>query len=182
MGQWTIRRATISDADAIAATHVRTWQAGYAGIMPDDVLDRLDPVAWAQRRRWAFTDPVRRQSTLFVAVDAAGEVIGFIDVGRYRSQEDHNDVDERVGEVYAIYVHPDHWRSGIGRALLDAGVAALVEAGRRPIRLWVLDANSRARRFYERYGFVGDGERTTYTVRRPSGESVDLDEIRYVLR
>jgi ribosomal protein S18 acetylase RimI-like enzyme len=171
----------VRDADAIAATQVRTWQVGYAGIVPDDVLAGLDVSGWAQRRRWAFTDPVRGQSTVLVAVDPLDEVVGFVDVGRYRSQDDHNDLDERTGEVYAIYVHPDHWRNGVGRALLDAGIATLDAAGHRPIRLWVFDANARARRFYERHGFVADGERTSYTVRRPSGEDVDLDEIRYVL-
>ena len=34
----TIRREEPDDAEAIARVHMHGWQAGYAGIMPDEVL------------------------------------------------------------------------------------------------------------------------------------------------
>jgi ribosomal protein S18 acetylase RimI-like enzyme len=98
-----------------------------------------------------------------------------------RRHQDWNDMHPTEGEVYAIYADPPYWRTGVGHALMAAGVAALAEAGRGPIRLWVLDANDRARRFYERYGFVLDGARAGYPVVRPDGTTVLLDEVRYVL-
>jgi hypothetical protein len=36
----TIRRELPDDAERIAGVHVRAWQAGYAGIIPAEVLDR----------------------------------------------------------------------------------------------------------------------------------------------
>src|ERR671912_596226 len=47
----TIRRELPDDAERIAGVHVRAWQVGYAGIIPSEVLDRLNVNAWAQRRR-----------------------------------------------------------------------------------------------------------------------------------
>jgi ribosomal protein S18 acetylase RimI-like enzyme len=175
----TVRPAEVDDAEAIAGLHVRGWQQGYDGIVPTDVLVRLDPAAWAQRRRRAI---LSGRSTLLVAAEVgSGVVAGFTEAGPARRGQDWNDLDPVEGEVYAIYVDPPYWGAGAGRALMDATVSALAAAGRPTVRLWVLDANSRARRFYERYGFVVDGERSSYPVARPDGSTVLLDEIRYVL-
>lgn len=182
MGKLTavaIRPATVEDAEPIAGLHVRAWQRGYAGIVPADMLLQLDPADWVPRRRRAIESG---RSTNLVAADAGtGAIAGFLDAGPARRGQDWNDLDPVEGEVYAIYVDPPYWGAGAGRALMAAGVAALTAAGRGPVRLWVLDANDRARRFYERYGFVLDGERSTYPVTRPDGATVLLDEIRYVL-
>ncbi len=45
-----VRRAKASDAAAIAALQVRSWQAAYRGIVPDAFLDDLTEDAW--RERW----------------------------------------------------------------------------------------------------------------------------------
>ncbi len=174
-----VRSARVDDAEAIAGLHVRGWQQAYAGIVPADVLAQLDPVAWAERRRRAIET---QRSTMLVATEmGTGVVAGFAEAGPARRGQDWNDMHPVEGEVYAIYVDPPYWGAGAGRALMNATVAALGAAGRRPVRLWVLDANDRARRFYERYGFVLDGERSSYPVERPDGSTVLLDEVRYVL-
>jgi hypothetical protein len=38
-----IRRADVADARRIAEVHVRSWQVGYRGILPQDLLNGLDP-------------------------------------------------------------------------------------------------------------------------------------------
>jgi GNAT superfamily N-acetyltransferase len=57
-----------------------------------------------------------------------------------------------VGELYAIYVDPGAWSSGVGRALIERAEKRLAEEYDRVI-LWVFDENSRARSFYEREGW-----------------------------
>jgi GNAT superfamily N-acetyltransferase len=56
-----------------------------------------------------------------------------------------------------LYVHPDEWGTGAGDRLHDAAVEAIA-AAHDEARLWVLDENRRARRFYERHGWVVNGE------------------------
>ena len=63
----------------------------------------------------------------------------------------------QAAELYALYVHPDWWSTGTGRALLDRALARTTAAGYADIVLWVLRDNARARRFYERAGFSPDG-------------------------
>ena len=58
------------------------------------------------------------------------------------------------GELDGLFVEPDLWGRGIGRALADA---ATHEARNRGLTLSVI-ANPRARRFYEHCGFSVEGE------------------------
>ena len=64
-----------------------------------------------------------------------------------------------VAELYALYVHPGWWSTGAGRALMNHVLATVQAAGYAGITLWVLEANARARRFYQRAGFAADGAR-----------------------
>jgi GNAT superfamily N-acetyltransferase len=169
-----LRPLADADIDALAAMHVRTWQAGYAGIMPAEVLDALDPAAFAETRR-ARNAPPGAQT--LVAEDD-GMIVGFTSFGPQLGQHGGDSVGG-VGEIYAIYVAPERWGTGAGRVLMTAAREALTAAGFAEMRLWVLAENHRARRFYERAGMAPDGARDMFT---PRGSSVELLEIRYAMR
>jgi ribosomal protein S18 acetylase RimI-like enzyme len=69
--------------------------------------------------------------------------------------------------VYAIYVLPAAWRSGVGRALLATAVTEWRRRRVKSLVLWVLEGNTRGRAFYEAMGWVADGGR----------QPIDLGEI-----
>ena len=56
-----------------------------------------------------------------------------------------------------LWVLPEAWGSGIAQALYAQVMRGLDALGGSPCRLWVLDQNHRARRFYERRGWRVDG-------------------------
>ena len=141
----TVRRARRDDARAIAEVHVATWQATYRGVMPQRVLDELD--VDARERMWQRFTGMDALAVFVVERDDC--VIGFASVGACREEE-------RLGEVFAIYVHPNAWGTGAGLALMGEAVAWLRERWREAV-LWVARENPRARRFYERYGWEADG-------------------------
>jgi GNAT superfamily N-acetyltransferase len=140
-----IRQAKPEDAYAVESIRTRGWQIAYRHVFPPEDLDALpiDETRWRQR----FRMPPRGWST-FVA-ERDGDVIGFASVGPSRD-------DERLGELYAIYVDPDAWSEGAGRALLERAEKTLAESYDDAM-LWVLSDNPRARRFYERAGWEPDG-------------------------
>ncbi|MCX5387246.1 GNAT family N-acetyltransferase [Streptomyces sp. NBC_00083] len=122
----------------------------------------------ARRRRAWMSDP-RRRGTDLVADNGAGAV-GWVSVGPYRGAIPG----ARVGEVYALYVRPDLIGQGVGRALLDAAHISAKAQGFDSVALWVLGGNERARRFYERAGYVADGAEQSDTY-----DEVVLTELRY---
>ncbi len=143
-----IRAATTADADDIAGVQERTWQAAYRHVFPARELDRggfIRPERWRGR----IARPPAGWST-FVAVQE-GVVTGFASVGP--SRDEHG-----VGELYAIYVEPEHWSTGAGRALIERSEEHL-RSSYDEATLWVLEDNPRARAFYERGGWAPDGER-----------------------
>lgn len=167
-----VRRAAPADAEAIAAVHVRGWQVGYRGLLPDAVLDALSVGERTAGWRRRLTSPSSTGATTSVAV-VGGRVVGFSSVGASRDA----DPASGTGELWALYVDPDHWRSGAGRALDTTAVADLAGTGATRATLWVLSTNARARAFYERCGWEADG--STRVDRRPGPPPVDLVETRY---
>lgn len=145
----TVRPAVPDDADAIARIHVETWRAAYAGLLPDDVLASLD--VEARRRTWRgwLARDARPGAATFVA-EGDATIVGFASTGPARDEE-------ATGELYAIYVEPDHWGTGAGRLLLEHAEAALREDGYGAALLWVLEGNERAERFYRAAGWGQDG-------------------------
>jgi GNAT superfamily N-acetyltransferase len=51
-----------------------------------------------------------------------------------------------------LYVHPDHWRQGVGEMLLDFAKENFSDH----LWLYTLQVNSNARAFYEKNGFVAE--------------------------
>ena len=137
--------------------------------MPDDYLDSLSADERAGMWRTALEQPPGPRRSRFVVEDASGTVIGFILVG----PEDGDD-DTSTGELFAINVDPDHWGSGAGRVLHDAGVDALSDAGFDRAVLWVHPDNARARSFYESLGWQSDE-----IIRQAEVLGVEVPEVRY---
>ncbi|MBN9096829.1 MAG: GNAT family N-acetyltransferase [Pseudonocardia sp.] len=153
-----IRDARAIDAEGVAAVQVASWRAAYRGLIPDDVLERLSveerAVAWAARVR----TPLPGTSILVAKVD--GAVVGFVAVG--------------TEGLRALYVHPGHWREGIGSLLHAEAVDRLGLLGCTVATLWTLEGNDRALAFYTRCGWVDTGQRQV----DPGPEGVPLHEMR----
>jgi len=163
-----VRRARPEDAAAIAAVHVRTWQAAYEHAFGAERLGGLD----ADRRRLGWERALSERSDeedVFVA-EQNGEVVAFASSGPARDEPGE-------GELYAIYALPQAWGGGAGAALMRASLGALRERGFPAAILWVLEDNPRARRFYEREGWMLDTAEWGRKVEPHLG--VDVAEVRY---
>jgi GNAT superfamily N-acetyltransferase len=122
-----VRPAVREDAEAMARTH---WLSANTAYGRSDPFDRR--LAAAER---IFDE---EGTWPFLAEDEDGEVVGILTVG--------------VDELYAIYVRPDHWGTGVGQALLDRAEATLAETCDVAVLTCMVD-NTRTRRFYERNGW-----------------------------
>ena len=163
-----IRAMEDADVPAVSRIRVRGWQWAYAGIVPQGFLDAMDAEQDAVRRR-AFLAEARGRVANLVAVEG-GEPVGWAAFGPYRGEPGTAD----DGELYALYVLPEHVGSGVGRALMAEVLRRSAAGGRAHLRLWVLADNARARRFYAAAGFRPDGAETVDDY-----QGTPLREVRY---
>jgi ribosomal protein S18 acetylase RimI-like enzyme len=161
----SVREATLADVPALARVQVASWRSAYRGLLPEQVIEAQTE----ERRRALWQRVLGAGDHGMLVAERAQQVIGF---GQLMASRDPGA--EHTGEVAALYIDPEHWRSGAGRALLTACIERSRQRGDRALTLWVLSSNAAARRFYERMGLAPDGE--TKNELRPGGT---LFEVRY---
>ena len=81
-----------------------------------------------------------------------GAMIGRLFINKSRDEDKADS-----GEIGAMYLLSEYWGKGYGREMMDFSLAELKRMGHDEVLLWVLEANNRARRFYEKCGFSFDG-------------------------
>jgi L-amino acid N-acyltransferase YncA len=170
-GTVAIRLAGPEDARSIAEVHVRSWRHAYRGLLPDGYLDGLSVDERTQRRLASLAE-ARTDAGVLVAERDDGAIVGFASFCPARD----DDAADGTGEVPAIYLEPEVVGHGIGRQLFAAVTDELRRAGFRRATLWVLEANERARRFYERAGWRWDG-----TVSRHDFDCANEPIVRYAV-
>lgn len=161
-----VRPAVPEDALSVARVHVRAWQAAYRGFMPDSYLDGLSVEDRARRYNFSSADVTQPRTLL---AEEAGAISGFATTSPARDEDARGQ-----GELCALYVEPERWGRGIGRALVVAAREALCRQGFTRAVLWVLAGNARAERFYQADGWTADGLRRGQSV-----WNVTVDSVRY---
>ena len=161
-----LRPARPDDALDVARVHVRSWQAAYKGLLPDEYLGSLRADERASRYDFATTDPLAPHT--FVADDGR-TIVGFATIGVSPGESSRD-----VGELMALYVDPASWRTGVGRALIARARSGLRRLGFDNALLWVLEGNERAQQFYEHDGWLRSDDR-----RRQRVWGIEVDEIAY---
>ena len=155
MSEPFIRAAAIEDARAIAEVHVASWRAAYAELVSAEKMAELDvderTAAWRERIPLVGTEGYRT----WVA-ERDGRVVGY-SFTRPTEDEDLNPLE--IAELVALYLHPDHFGSGVGPPLLARAIAGVRNQGFLQATLWVLEGNARAIHFYRREGWRPDGAR-----------------------
>ena len=138
-GSIEIRRTRPEDAEAAARAHTASSEAAYRGRTPPepDGLGRRT-AAWRQ----SLANP---DVESYVAVDA-GRIVGVLNVSG-------DPTSPGLGVVRVLYVEPEWWGTGAGQLLMDRAHEVLARHFDEA-ELTVLTANPRARRFYERNGWV----------------------------
>jgi GNAT superfamily N-acetyltransferase len=140
-----LRRATPSDAAAIAGVYVASWNEGFVDLLPPRTLNPEQIARWQR--------DLNEASGRWWLAECGHSVVGFAGTGPSRDP-----IDPALGEVDTIAVAPDAWRHGVGRRLMSAAVSDLVDAGFREGILWTLADYEQGREFYQATGWLASGE------------------------
>jgi GNAT superfamily N-acetyltransferase len=87
----------------------------------------------------SWRELLARADVAALVAEGRGELLGFAVV--------------RPGWLERLYTRPDAWGRGVGSRLHDEALDVLRDLGSSRCSLWVLEANDRARSFYERRGW-----------------------------
>lgn len=152
------RVADETDAENIALLHAQSWKRTYRGMMPDEFLD--GPLLANRRAAWRerMASPATDQ-WVCVALEES-RLVGFVCV--------YGNENARWGSyIDNLHVLPEFHRRGIGTSLmLHVAEWLCKRASHSGVYLWVMQANRRARAFYERLGARNSG----VTMKRDPGD------------
>src|SRR5207302_6920326 len=165
-----ITPATLEDARQVAEIHVTTWQSAYQGVLSAECLASLSV---DEREAMWRESIVKGVPELFVA-KVEGGMVGWVAFGPCRDEGSLPD----CAEVWAIYVAPPSWSSGVGRRLWRGSRARMLERGFKTVSAWVFTQNARAIKFYRAAGFAPD----LSSVKEFELGGKQLQEIRYARR
>ena len=163
----TVRRAIRGDAEAIRKVASESWHTAYGPILGrETVEEKLDDWYAVDGLERSIEEAATEEDAFFVVAEledrsepeqrfeledrsepaASGDrIVGFAHVvshSEFRS----------IASLARIYVRPDHWGNGIGRAML-ADVERYLTGKYDRLRLAVLADNEIGVRFYESTGF-----------------------------
>lgn len=125
----------------ISNIYESSWKYAYQNIIPQDYLDSIPTGRWA--------NCIDKAGMNHLVMIKDGWMIGTASFCQSRWETYHD-----YGEIVSIYFLPEYMGQGYGKLLLDRCIEELKQCGFRKILLWVLEDNHRARRFYEKNGFI----------------------------
>lgn len=157
-----ILEATPIYAEDFTYVFCKSWKEAYKNIIPqEDIQKNTNP----EKRKQMFTRlMLSEDGYFFIAYDDTSPC-GIV----YARKNIENNI-----EIIALYTTSNYWGKGVGKKLMDTLIETVKNGNIAKIKLWTLENNLRARKFYEKYGFKSVNEV------KDSGIA-DLKEISYIM-
>ncbi len=152
-----IREALESDIPDIARIHVLAKQKAYAEAVDKTYLESF-----------TFEQYEDIWTRYMVAADAIQYIVfyddqpaGIISFGRLRTPPPGTSKIRPLyaAEIFGIHIHPDYWKKGIGKALIQKACEDLIDQKLKSLCLWVINGNTNAVGFYDHIGGKRIGKR-----------------------
>lgn len=138
-----IRKAKKLEYAEITHISIQVWKHAYRGLIADNILDNLSQDQRLQGRIQWFSEPDK----FSIVALLNNKIIGFCDYGISRHPK------YGKGEIYAIYVLPEHQNCGAGKQLMHHAMQKLQQKSLSPYIVITLENNLPAQKFYESIGF-----------------------------
>lgn len=139
--QVRIRTARSADAKVLPRIFRDSWQQAYRGIIPHAHLENL-----IRRRSTEWWSHAIKSGDAILVLEVAGKVGGYATFGSARTRGAHE------GEIYELYLAPDHQGLGLGEHLFESSRHRLDQRMLKGLIVWALSDNTMAIDFYWRRG------------------------------
>jgi GNAT superfamily N-acetyltransferase len=143
-----IRAARREDAPRMGEIYVASWRESYPILLPIPTLVGMSATRWARQFAWTIA---RGREIVLVAEDRRFGVIGLATGGPATDSALRVEGRSAGGEIFALYVAPDHMERGAGAGLLKTMLRQFADRGHANALAWMLKGNP-SRFFYEHMG------------------------------
>jgi GNAT superfamily N-acetyltransferase len=150
-----IREPTLADAEELGRMHHASWVEAYGDLLPADFWATFTPASRTAVWKRILGDPLPGDRTAVAVHDDT--IVGVAHVAAATDGEGGAYPAVRAQQLEILYLLAAHQGTGTAQRLLTT----VLPAG-TPAQLWVFEHNPRARRFYERNGFLPDGIRHVF--------------------
>jgi ribosomal protein S18 acetylase RimI-like enzyme len=141
---FNVRKARLSDFQGIALIHVNSWKSAFEGLMPERYIDSYT----LEDRKSEWLNALDSGSESVIIAEDNNKLVGFLS---YRENENFLYLSK-------LYLCPSIYGRGVGDLLMKQMENEAQAACINLIRLYVLDNNKSAIKFYSKQGFeFGDG-------------------------
>lgn len=157
-----VRKAMPSDAKDIVEINIKGWQDTYKGIFPDSYLKKLN--IDKEKHIEKYKEKIDKKGNFLVSL-FDDKIVGFANYGLNKKN-----MNDSIGEIYAIYILSEYQKSGIGSKLFNQTINLLKDDYKNIIVSCLLENPSNL--FYKKMGgklidnceFVLENEKYTENV------------------
>ena len=141
-----IRKVKVDHANTLAFIQTESWKSAFNRILSKEDLDRYTDV---NRAITLYSKLLNENigNGFILTIDENPHCIAYWDKTR-------NDEMEGYSEIICIHSLCDNWGKGYGTEMINHILSDIKNSGFNKVMLWVFKENHRARKFYEKHGFV----------------------------
>jgi len=149
-----IRKVQIGDENTLAYIQTESWKLAFQQILSKEVLEKCINIDKAKEM---YTNLLLNKlgNGWILSVDNMPHCIAYWDKTRDEGMSDY-------AELICIHSLQRNWGKGYGSMMLEHVIGDIKAAEFDKVMLWVFEENIRARKFYEKYGFIATEKKKTY--------------------
>ena len=150
MSNVEIRAVKTGDEKALAYIQTESWKKAFCDILSQEDLAKYANVDKAEAM---YIHLLKNNigNGVLLSVDGKPHCIAFWDATREPDMSGY-------AELICIHSLQDNWGKGYGSIVMEYVTAEMKKSGFEKVMLWVFEENHRARKFYEKHGFVLSGK------------------------
>lgn len=141
-----IRKVKIDDANTLALIQTESWKSAFKEILSKEDLEKYTDINSA----------INLYNKLLKENIANGFILTINEIPHCMAYWDKSRDEEMKGYAEIICIHSlcNNWRKGYGTEMMNYILKDIKNSGFNKVMLWVFKENHRARKFYEKHGFI----------------------------
>ena len=141
-----IDKVKIGDENVLAHIQTEAWKEAFSDIISKEDMEKYTDINKA-REMYTMILSENIGNGFILSIDGNPHCIAYFDKSR-------DDEFKEYAEIICIHSLSSNWGKGYGSIMMEHILKEIKEAGFNKVMLWVFKENNRARKFYEKHGFI----------------------------